>query len=254
MFIANRKKNNKAILIFNHYKNQNAKTGNWGYLSGVNEDQKIMNQILKDDCEIVSRVDVIDIIQLLLQLKVKWQVETIDHLHFHFSGHGIFNQTISAHTPNVDARNTIESDTPIGECLVGNNGNDGLVSILDVQKMLSEFQAQKITMILDCCRSLDRPKGPTLQIKLAPLPKVDNENWRKIFTIYASCLTQPAYDARFCKELNQVLKATDTGRIPVNKIARLVNESWDRKGCNKQYCIDSKVEVGSNWDDIYFPF
>ena len=213
-----------------------------------------MNQILKDDYEIVNRVDLTDIMRFLRDLKVKWQHENFDRLFFHFSGHGIYNQTISVRKPNLDAHNTAESDTPIGECLVGNNGNDGLVSILDVQKLLSEFPAQKITMTLDCCRSLDRPKGQILQIKLAPLPEVDHENWKKLATIYASCLTQPAYDTRFCTELNQVLKATKTGRIRVNQIAMLVNESWDKKGCKGQYCIHSILEVGKNWEEIYFPF
>ena len=241
---------NKAILIFNEYDDQEAISDGWIFLPGVKDDRRIWKNFLENRYDIVEGVNLNDIEKFVRDLLPQWQDEKIDRLHFHFSGHGIFNQTIHAQISDQGTSSTRASDTPFGECLLGNNGDKGLCSILEIQKLLTDFHPNIITVTLDCCRTLDRPK---CRIELAKLPKVDNEDWKKIATIYASCLTQPAYDTRFSKELEKVVASTKSGRIPINKIARCVNESWHKKGFNAQVCTHAIVEIGDNWDKLFFP-
>ena len=65
-----------------------------------------------------------------------------------------------------------------------------------------EANAEKITITLDCCRSLDRELGKTRErIKLIPMPKIDKSHWLRMVTIQGSCKTLPAYDINsFTKE------------------------------------------------------
>lgn len=183
----------------------------------------------------------------------QWKDDHINRLHFHFSGHGFYNQTVDVQRNEFDEVDSAKSTTPIGECVVGNNGRDGLCSILQIQYLLSRIKAEKITITLDCCRSLDRELGKTRErVKLVPMPKVDKNNWLRIATIQGSCKTLPAYDINsFTKELFIVLNQHN-GRILIEKMDEIVNNSWYIKGIN-QLCQMEIIKVGNNWKDLYWP-
>ena len=167
-----------------------------------------------------------------MEILREWQHEKINRLHFHFSGHGIFNQTVQISDSTKDE---VDSSTPFGECLLGNDGDENLCSIRRIQNLLTLFNANTITLTLDCCRTLDRPQKTRQRVKLAELPRISNENWLKIATIYSSCKTLPAYDTNsFSKELSKVINRKR--RIPINQIAKLVNESWLKQGLKLQFC------------------
>ena len=186
-----------------------------------------------------------------MEMLREWKHKKINRLHFHFSGHGLYNQTIET---NDSKHDVVDSSTPFGECLLGNNGDISLCSVLRVQNLLTQFNAKTITLTLDCCRTLDRPQKETTRqrVKLAKLPIISNEDWKKIATIHSASKTQPAYDQNsFSKELSKVIHKK--GRIPINDIAKLVNESWEKQGLKQQYCNIDRTEVGDNWDKLYWP-
>ena len=119
--------------------------------------------------------------------------------------------------------------------------------------MLGRSNAKKITITLDCCRSLDREIGKTRErVKLAPMPKIDKSNWLKIATIQAACKTLPAYDSNsFTRELHKVFKSRN-GHIPIDKMDELVNNSWFQRGI-EQLCQLEIVKVGDNWKGLCWP-
>jgi len=245
------KKVNIAICIFNTYDNQLAKDDGWGTLPGAMQDVATIRGMLENDYNIAEMTDQDDIEHCVVQMLRQWQDVKIGRLHFHFSGHGIFNQTVQI---NDSQRDEVDSGTPFGECILGNNGDQGLCSILRIQNLLTQFNADIITLTLDCCRSLDRPQTRQ-RVKLAKLPVISNDDWLRIATVYSSCKTRPAFDqTSFSNELSRVISSTKGGRIPINKIAKLVNESWRKDGFNHQYCNIERIEGGKlDWDKLYWP-
>ena len=241
----------KAICIFNTYQNQQAAADGWDAIPGANQDRETIRRMLEKDYDIAEMIDQDDILYCVINLRRQWQSEKIHRLHFHFSGHGIFNQTVETNDSQYDE---VDSRTPFGECLLGNNGDQGLCSVLSIQKLLTQFHTDVITLTLDCCRTLDRPQTRQ-RVKLAKLPVISNEDWLRIATVYSSCKTRPAYDqTSFSNELSRVISSTKGGRIPINKIAKLVNESWRKNGINYQYCNIERIEGGKlDWDELYWP-
>ena len=178
------------------------------------------------------------------------QDEKIDRLHFHYSGHGIFNQTVETNNSN---HKVLHSETTFGPCIVGNNGDKSLCSILTIQSLMARANADIRTLTLDCCRDLDRPRSRH-KVKLAKLPVISTEDWKRIATIYSTCLTQTARDRRsFSQELCKVIRSTKYGRVAFKQIAKLVNESWHKDGLTSQLCNIDLREVGDNWDKVYWP-
>ena len=249
--LGSKKKVNKAICIFNTYKNQQAADDGWGTLPGANQDRFTIRKMLEHHYDIAEMTDQDDIEHCVIKIMRQWQHEKINRLHFHFSGHGMFNQTVQT---NASLQDVVESRTPVGECLVGNNGEQGLCAVLKIQYLLTQFNANIITLTLDCCRSLDRPQTRQ-KVQSAKLPKISNEGWLRIATVYSSCKTRPAYDqSSFSTELSRVIRVAKGGRIPINKIAKLVNESWRKDGLNHQYCNIDRIEGGKlDWDELYWP-
>jgi hypothetical protein len=75
----------------------------------------------------------------------------IGKLHFHFSGHGVNNAKIQTplakETFDFETNGVSESNTPYGECIVGQNGS--LYSVHDLKHKLLEFKSSRITFTLD---------------------------------------------------------------------------------------------------------
>ena len=237
---------NKAIGIFNTYQNQQAAADGWDAIPGANQDRITIRRMLENHYDIVEMVDQYDIEYCVQKMLSQWLHEKIDRLHFHFIGHGIFNQT-------AEINETQDSRTPFGECLLGNNGHQGLCSVLSIQKLLTQFKADIITLTLDCCRSLSR--GQTRQrVKLAKLPVISNEDWLRIATVYSYKARHAVDQTSFSNVLSRVISSAKDGRIPINKIAKLVNESWRKDGINNQYCNIERIEGGKlDWDKLYWP-
>ena len=259
---------NKAICIFNTYNNAQANLEGWGNLPGVQGDIRAMTRMLEKNYEIVTLIDQEDIEISILRILCQWTDESIrmsgqamtdgrrdiNRLHFHFSGHGFYNQTVETDgSENKYPSHSSQSNTPIGECLVGNKGRRCICSILQIQHLLARTAAEKITITLDCCRSLDRELGKTRErVKLIPMPKIDKRDWLRMVTIQGSCKTLPAHDINsMTKELHRVLNRHN-GRIPIEKMDELVNNSWYVKGID-QLCQMEIVKLGGNWKGLYWP-
>ena len=65
-----------------------------------------------------------------------------------FKGHGTDNGKIEV--------NNGKAETPAGECLVEAGYSNKLLSIHDLKVCLLEFNADRITLTLDCCRNFSR--------------------------------------------------------------------------------------------------
>ena len=242
-----------AICVFNRYNNTKAYNDGWLPLPGVSEDERVIREMLRTDYVMEILTNQEDISSSIIDLKLKWKDQNIGRLHFHFSGHGIINQTIDAvkMDPNV---NVFTSNTPFGHCLVGDDGDCHLTSVLDIKHHLNEFNSESITITLDCCRDLDRPRQ---KVELAKQPTIGPESWYKMATFYATCETIPSRD-RF--SLSQALYQVHKKRnkcIPILEMDKEVNDYWKAnmelqkriaKGTvKKQYCMRELVQEGDNW-------
>ena len=242
---------NKAICIYNTYHDERAKADRWDTLPGVIGDMTKMTKMLEEGhYDVRNEINQDNIENCIARVLWQWKDEKINRLHFHFSGHGIHNQTVETHRNDLDE---VDSSTPIGECLVGNMGDRGLCSVLRIQELLTYLDPDRITISLDCCRTLDRPREKTRErVKLAEMPRIEKHHWRKIATIQASCKTLPSYDMMsFTNELLSVYNR-HKGHIPIDKMDELVNNSWYERGID-QLCQMEIVRVGDNWKNLYWP-
>ena len=71
-------------------------------------------------------------------------------------------------------------------------------------------------------------------------------------TLYSTCESLDSYDENsFSKELWKVYQEQNY-QIPINKIAKMVNDSWYNRLVN-QLCTMEIVEVADNWKDKNWP-
>ena len=105
-----------------------------------------MKNFLENRYEIVEGVNLNDIEEYVRDLLPQWQDDKINRLHFHFSGHGIFNQTIHAQISNQGTSNTMASVTPYGECLLGNNGDKGYNAVNNVMGIMTYLSSVKLCL------------------------------------------------------------------------------------------------------------
>ena len=158
-------------------------------------------------------------------------------LHFHFSGHGV--------------RNTDKEKGDVGQCLVGSSGR--LFSDTDMKNKLLDWEADKITITLDCCRGWARSwigfaRGTGEN--LGALSKLSNQE--KMFVLYSTPDKHNSSDLySLTKELYEV---TAAGYQPVliSDLSSTVNSSWKRKGID-QRSQDESIKVDGNWKDYMWP-
>ena len=256
-------------MIYNSYENDTARKNRWKVLPEVNNTDKIIwRKLLGSRYRVIELDDVDDIALAIKSVHsdfAKWQLEVgnkkIHRLHFNFSGHGIYNQSINVDVAKHGNASHGTSDTQFGPCLVGNTGDKELYSsVLEIKSLLTQFNADFITLTLDCCRELDNvaESRSRLPVKLTALPKIDNDDSRKIATIYTTCTTDWAYDGRFCRELKNVIHSSKDHRVRIDQIVGLVNKAWEPWNKNHpdqtQYCYDEMVRIdGGHWERQYFP-
>ena len=84
----------------------------WSPLPGANQDRATIREMLEKDYDMAEMKDQEDIEHCVINLLRQWQHEKINRLHFHFSGHGIFNQTVQTKNSEYDV---VDSRTPFGE-------------------------------------------------------------------------------------------------------------------------------------------
>ena len=205
--------------------------------------------LIKDyDIEEVTNQN--DIEECTIDILRKWQNEDIHRLHFHFSGHGIINQTVDAYELDQDV---MDADTPIWHCLVGNNGDRSLCSVHNIKHLLTQLNPDIITITLDCCCSFQRTRKKTgTKIRLAKLAPIPPEAWRKMVTFYSTCKSLDSNDEdSFSKELLKVYQEQNH-QIPIHKMAKMVKDSWNNRRV-KQLCTMEIVEVADNWKNKNWP-
>ena len=207
--------------------------------------------MLIKDYDIEEVLNQNDIEECIVDILRKWKgEENIRRLHFHFSGHGIINQT---YEPD-DTDQVMDADTPTWHCLVGNNGDSSLHSVHQIKHLLNQANPDFITITLDCNRSLDHLRqNPRKRFSFGKLPiKLPQDNWPKMATIYSTCDSQASYDENsFSKELWKVYQEQDH-HIPITKVAKLVNDSWGNRMVN-QVCTMEIINIGDNWKNKYWP-
>ena len=161
----------------------------------------------------------------------------------HFSGHGINNQVVSISKTMDDE---VKSLIPVGECLVGTDGSFCAIRI--IQHLLTFASAEVITVTLDCCRSLKR--GLMQTIRLPWSPDIPRKCWLKMVVVHSTLETLSSNDCNsLSKELSKVYHENE--KIPISKLARLVNESWQNRNIG-QSC-EMKIVDHEKWDTLYWP-
>jgi len=250
------KGNNKAILIFNDYDNKEAKGDGWPQLLGVANDKVVMRHMLRNDYDILEIVNERNFFQFIDEKTTRWRGEKMRRLHFHFSGHGILNTDIDAfQTKEL----VMKGKAPIGHCLVGNEGEKDIVSVWKVKYFLTQFDAEKITLSLDCCRSfLQSQRGKKIELsseKVEPRSFTDipTKDWERMFTIYSTCTSNPSFDDNsLSQELWRVYQNKNE-RIAIKDMAEIVNTSWHKRNIHNQRCTAEMVKVDGNWNDEFWP-
>lgn len=262
---------NKALCIFNSYENEPA-CQEWGKLFGTKRDLKQIKILFEKDYDLTIKEDVVDIMTCVNEyLKdVKKKNEKVKRLHFLFSGHGVYNQELVIDTDDaVDT--TIKCPTPMGECIVGNEGK--LCSIRYIQGILANMiNPDKIVIMLDCCQSLTVETKLTHEqaytIQTPDLFKIKENNWKKMATIQATCFTREASDgdSMVGALFNMIIKDGQIkNRILIRKMDKLVNEYWENmeeeqkddgvKASDRQTqrCKVDILRCKENWENEYWP-
>ena len=158
---------NLAILFFlNNY------NGSLQNLPGVENDKKELTEVLEQYTQKVftSSRNVLDDIKDIVQGTKQKELERV---HFHFSGilqildclfsrlsgHGKDNvRVLTEENENPSG----EDDVPLtaqmaaGECVLGTGMSTIATSIHEIKVELNKINTQKITMTLDCCRTVLR--------------------------------------------------------------------------------------------------
>jgi len=253
-------KQNVAMIILNSMEIKTEQNTLLSSLPNVPEDGEMMQEMLKgyvitpllDDAD----GDILQAVKDFVETHKKNGLN-FGRLHFHFSGHGVHNARIHIEPEKLNnsavKTETMTTDTPTGECMVGSNGK--LYAIHDLKHELLKLGSESITVTLDCCRAQNRgtkSRGPTedLVVKLRNQLPISAANEEKICVLYGSLDGHVIYDHRsFTKEL---YKVTNKGKTNINilHLARKVNNSWK---CTDQRCKVDIVEVGDNWENYFWP-
>ena len=159
---------NLAILIFN-----------WEYngrenLPGVRRDKEALEELLSTYTQVpVNNAD--NVLQELKYVVEDMKDQEFDRVHFHFSGdyflkkvfrrlkpliagHGIYNREIEV-DPGKKAVG------PHGECVIGTSFAFNLSSVHDIKLELLKLNANRITVTLDCCRTVMRDANPVIELR-----------------------------------------------------------------------------------------
>ena len=142
--------------------------------------QGYKNKVVSNKDDIGSEVD-----QFMKEQSTA--TKEINRLHFHFSGHGVYNAKVLLEDSKKLKTETEETETPNGNCIVGTTGE--LFSVHDLKVKLlgnalkprvetrgSKVTVKTITITLDCCNELrrrdlrgeseEKPKPKERQLKL----------------------------------------------------------------------------------------
>ena len=194
----------------------------------------------------------------------------INRLHFHFSGHGVYNAKVLLEDSKKLKTETEETETPNGNCIVGTTGE--LFSVHDLKVKLlgnalkprvetrgSKVTVKTITITLDCCNELrrrdlrgeseEKPKPKERQLKLKHQDIISISDQMKIAVM--NCAPEGHYvhdNDSFTKKLSAVTKK-GAKSLSISELIREVNEIWneDAKACQLAH-IDSY-----GWKNFYWP-
>ena len=140
-------------------------------LPGVVNDEIELTELLKHYQKKVfnSSKNVLDDLQEILE---DCKQKKFERIHFHFSGrkhitHFANQEPFSGHgkdatrvltsqTDNNDEDDLLKAQTASGECVLGTGASSIATSIHDIKVELNKMNAEKITMTLDCCRTVLR--------------------------------------------------------------------------------------------------
>jgi len=240
-----------AILFF--LKNYNGGLRN---LPGVGEDEEELTEVLKKYQKIVinSSKNILDDLKEILE---DCKQKKFERIHFHFSGHGkdgirVLTSNTEGNNP-FDEEDVLKAQTASGECVLGTGVSSHASSIHEIKVELNKMNAEKITITLDCCRTVLREPEEYV-VDLGEKKMITPEQHKKMFILHGTMETQPAEDNKgrsFTQILSSVCKANG-GAVDILKIDEKVNEKMKAEGM-KQRCMAIK-EVGNGlWKDYMWP-
>lgn len=245
--------NEKYLAILFFLKTYN---GAFDNLPGVEEDEKELTGVLKKYKKVIvnSSKNILDDLKEIIE---GFQQKKFERVHFNFSGHG--KDAARSLASNIGSNPFNEEDlltaqTPIGDCVLGTGVKTHASSIHDIKVELSKMDADKITMTLDCCRTVVRGHEPEVSFAVDYSKKpITSEQQKKIFIVHATMETQPAHDKgrSFTQILSSVCKANG-GAVDILKMVEKVNVEMEAAGM-KQRCMSLKEEGTGPWERYMWP-
>ena len=189
-------------------------------LPGANEEGEMMTKMLKNYTIFIAE-NTNDFEAKLLELKeCEAKDLEIGRIHFHFSGHVVYNED--------------DEKAPIGHCLVGTSGK--LITDLDLKKRLLEWRPENLTVTYDCIRG----QAP-MQLKVTSFG-LKARDLQKMFTLCATVGLNRLSNSpnSLTKEL---YKVTLEGSKPlvVKELAAAINSSWQERGVEDLTCHEEMV-------------
>ena len=191
---------NLAIIVDNDYFMYN---GGEKSLLCVKKDADHLEQMLRPHYKIVRLSRIKDMKQTLKSeiLKIKDCGDKINRLFFSFHGHGQFITTVNADETISSHRDLYISDTPVGQCMLGEDFWDNPTHILqnlELQSLLTNLEFELAVLIFDCCRApqveMEKMRLRGFDVLTPGNPVIDSEFHKRMAIFYAVCETKNVID------------------------------------------------------------
>ena len=124
--------------------------------------------------------------------------------------------------------------------------------MFDVNEVLLSLKPDVLTITLDCSREIFSDREMDSEGIKVHHRKHAPEAKKIMATFYSTYEGNCSSDFdSLSKELYKVYQDVNH-RIPILKLAELVNDSWQDRNVN-QYCTEDLVKVGGNWKNEFWP-
>jgi len=186
-----------------------------------------------------------------LKIVVKhYEQKKFERVHFHFSGHGKDGSRVETEVGENSSGETVDlAKEASGECVIGNKLGGRSDSIHDLKLELLKLKTDKITVTLDCCRTVTRSITDLKEKK-----KIENLQHEKMFIVYPTLETQEATaepGRSFTHFLCSVCEENG-GAIEIREIAEKVNEKMKENNMTQRSKGDF-VPGNGNWENYMWP-
>eukprot|EP00092_Neocalanus_flemingeri_P007908 GFUD01008534.1.p1 GENE.GFUD01008534.1~~GFUD01008534.1.p1 ORF type:complete len:835 (+),score=179.70 GFUD01008534.1:45-2549(+) len=254
---------------------------NWKYISkehkdlaNPEKDGELMEKLLKDGgyqnpVLVQNEEDMESVVKDFIEK----QKEPLERFHFHYSGHGTYNDTVPLDKHNYTKRLTADREfesvfatqrnsVSYGDCMIGSSGN--LYLVVDLIRDLLKLKCARWTVTLDMCRNeVEDTRGSSVnesiktgdsirKVKLRPQEPIPDCHLHQIAIFHGTSEMHVARDYQsFTVELDTVLRSNNL-YLPFLEIPSKVNKNWNQRNVRQRSKVDA-VEVGDNWKTFYWP-